>query len=296
MVAGVLGLSGFLVGGVSTYNYVQHDADFCTSCHIMDDAYTRWSGSVHSQVTCHECHVPNIADNLRQLWVYWTDPPDKPGHAPEMQNSTCYRCHRQYTEDEPAPEDTPGWQHVLDEAGHAKHVGVEHIQCIRCHSTSLHKFVPPEEICKQCHKHESLAKTSMDEHCTACHVFKAQARESLLPTRADCLECHKEMQVTEEIFPEASDTGEAESVMHWDCRECHKPHTAIVLEAGQCRECHEEVLDGSELHSVEEHAECLDCHKPHVWKVTQATPCLECHEDKADEDHNEGSFCGECHE
>jgi len=298
-IAKIFVLAGILVvtlAGWRTYSYVQHDPAFCTSCHIMDSAYTKWSESVHSKITCHECHSPNLQSNLRQLWVYWTEPPDKPRHRPEVENSTCYNCHRLRGAegDIDAGNGDPNWQHVLAESGHAEHVGKQRLQCVRCHSTSLHKFVPPSEICTTCHKHETLEKTKMVQHCTSCHKFKALKRDSLRPEREDCLECHKKMQVSTEAFPDKLPDG-SDAPMHWACRECHKPHTKPKLDASDCKACHEKDLGKVKLHSIEDHDTCTDCHKPHAWKPEVPKACMECHDDKGEE-HTEGNGCLDCHD
>ena len=144
VVAGI-GVLTVLSASYATYDYVQHDPDFCTSCHIMDDAYALWADSTHSEVTCHACHTPDLAANLRQLWVYLTDPPEKPTHRPEVENAVCYECHRTNGDNGHVHE---GWENVLEQTGHAEHVGVQKIQCVRCHSTSLHYFEAPADLCK----------------------------------------------------------------------------------------------------------------------------------------------------
>lgn len=280
---------GFGWIGFSTYQYIQHDPSFCTSCHIMDEAYGRWSESVHSVIDCHACHTPNLKANLRQLYMYWTNPPEKPRHAPELENSVCYKCH--HTGDPEHPEATLAgeqWREVLAEAGHQEHVKVQRIQCIRCHSTSLHKFVPPTEICKECHTRLNLGDSRMsDHHCLSCHSFKATGRESLRPIREDCLKCHKAMHVGTESFPESG------APMHWDCRQCHKPHDKQFLDVEDCKGCHASQIENSPIHAVATHTTCTQCHKPHTWKIDPKTSCMECHAGR--EEHAFGNACNMCH-
>ncbi|MDF1562725.1 MAG: cytochrome c3 family protein [Deltaproteobacteria bacterium] len=294
----LVGAAVFALIGWRTYSYVQHDPTFCTSCHIMDDAYDKWAGSVHQQVTCHECHANDIQANLRQLWVYWTEPPEKPQHRPEVENSTCYECHRvggAAGDHDAGKNEDPNWKHVLAESGHAWHVTKQRIQCIRCHSTSVHQFVPPSQVCVECHKHENLEKTSMDEHCTSCHAFKAINRESLKPARSDCLGCHEEMQVSAEVFPKHVEEAK-DAPMAWDCGKCHKPHTKPKLESADCKGCHQEKLKDSDLHAVADHDVCTNCHLPHSWYPDVPKTCqAECHSDKTEE-HTEGNVCTDCHE
>ncbi len=282
----VIALTGYKV-----YDYTQHDPAFCSNCHTMDEAYEKWAESVHVGITCHDCHRPNLKSNLHQLYVYMTDPPDKPRHKPELENSICTRCHN--VEGEPAEGSVAGmghWQAVLAEAGHQEHVGKQKIQCIRCHSPSLHHFEPEQELCTECHKHTTLEKTAMDQHCTLCHKFKATGREDLRPVREDCLECHQFMQIDAEIFP---DDGES-SPMHWDCKACHKPHSKPLLGEEDCRECHEPQLADSAIHSVASHSQCLTCHRPHSWKIDHTASCMSCHSDK--EEHSVGMACNTCHQ
>ncbi len=275
-----------------TYRYVQHDPSFCTNCHIMDQAYSRWLESAHSQVSCHACHRPDLADNLHQLWVYWTDPPDKPTHAPEIENSVCFQCHRT-GEDARADAPAAPLDDVLTEAGHAEHVGRQKIQCIRCHSTSLHRFEPPSDICVSCHKHEALEGSGMRQHCTVCHVYTATGRDSLLPQREDCLGCHEAFGVGEEVFPGEAAPDRPAPVMRWACGECHKPHSQPRLTAADCRTCHQAALGAVPLHASPGHTDCLTCHRPHLWKPADTRACAACHGDRAE--HSTGLACTTCH-
>ncbi len=279
------------LAGYKTYDYVQHDPAFCINCHIMDEAYDKWSDSVHSEITCHDCHIPKLSSNIKQLYVYLTDPPEKPRHRPELENSICVRCHN--SEPGAVSDDEKGnghWQAVMAEAGHREHVGKQKIQCIRCHSTSLHQFEPPEKICQECHKHTTLEESVMDQHCTSCHQFRAVEREHLRPQRQDCLECHRWLQVSAEIFPDDGEHGS----MHWECSECHKPHSKPLMGRADCLQCHESQLEESPLHGPEAHAECTSCHQPHGWQVNPETSCMMCHGNRAE--HADGIACNVCHQ
>ena len=54
-------LAALLVwGGVEayrTYDYVQHDNDFCLSCHLMVDPYERFARSAHADLGCNHEHA-----------------------------------------------------------------------------------------------------------------------------------------------------------------------------------------------------------------------------------------------
>ena len=76
----------------------------------------------------------------------------------------------------------------------------ERIQCIRCHSTSLHKFVPPEEICKQCHKEKSLTQIVFTgpfqydrPNRAAIRGLANHGSPSLVPLLVDALEDESEI-------------------------------------------------------------------------------------------------------
>lgn len=293
----ILGIGAFFVvgGGVSayaTFDYTQNNPRFCTSCHIMDDAFQRWSKSEHSKESCHACHPADLGANLRQLYVYATNPPDKPRHGAEVENHVCFNCHRVDGDEEAKIPAEEKWKDVLAESGHTEHVKKQKIQCVRCHSTSLHSFSPPEDLCTSCHKHTKMVGNSMDAHCTSCHAFTATERKSLLPARSDCLTCHADMQVHAEVFPEAE--KKTDSPMQWECGRCHKPHTQMALAYRDCEGCHADAIAKSDIHKVKAHYQCMGCHKPHLWKVTTQEPCLVCHKGK--EKHADGEVCASCHE
>ncbi|HEY0672788.1 MAG TPA: NapC/NirT family cytochrome c, partial [Longimicrobiales bacterium] len=48
------------LGMYRVYDYVQHDNDFCTGCHLMQDPFARFERSAHRGLGCKACHRPNI--------------------------------------------------------------------------------------------------------------------------------------------------------------------------------------------------------------------------------------------
>lgn len=100
----------FSVFTVKTLSYTD-SPDFCSSCHIMDEAYDTMMASTHAGISCGDCHLPhdNIVNKLTfkaksgMSHVYYnTLGVDK---IPEILtatedsekaiNSNCISCHQQ---------------------------------------------------------------------------------------------------------------------------------------------------------------------------------------------------------
>lgn len=246
----VLALLGiFIISGYNVQHYIQHNPRFCLSCHTMDSAFKLWSESGHNKIECHACHEPDLASNLHQLWFYAVRRPEEVVKHASVKHEVCETCHStDRTESK--------WNKILETPGHRVHVGDKKIECVQCHAISIHRFKPQEDLCQGCHKSISLkaAGTMSEMHCMECHPFLAKdSKRSLRPDRAACLECHQDTRVKSEDFPE-------NAPMHWDCRECHKPHTQLKMPAAGCLECH----DDAHKHDAK-HAQCIECHKPHSW-------------------------------
>ena len=281
-VAGVLAVAA-VAGSYRAYHYIEHDPKFCLSCHTMNSAYALWEMSGHKKIDCHVCHLPDLASNLHQIWFYTTRRPDAVVKHAEVDRSVCERCHA-------GGGNSSKWNHVVETPGHRVHVGRERIECIQCHSMSVHRFVPPKETCATCHKKATLvaAGTMAEMHCLQCHPFLADdAKRPLKPDRAACLDCHERRQVAGEIFP-------AKAPMRWDCGKCHKPHEKLYLGTADCFSCHNTMTEG--VHRMRGHGQCLDCHKPHGWS-TAAASCTGCHANIVPAKHHltPGKSCKDCH-
>jgi len=60
----------FAGGGTIAYHvhdFTENNPKFCVSCHLMQTAYNAWEKSVHSRVTCHECHYATPREQNRML-------------------------------------------------------------------------------------------------------------------------------------------------------------------------------------------------------------------------------------
>ncbi len=301
-VAAVLAVAG-AIGGLKAKNYLDHDPKFCTSCHTMGSAFDLWEESGHKNIDCHTCHVPNTVSNLHQLWLYTTQRPDAVVKHAEIDRSICEKCHT-------GGGTASKFNRITETPGHKVHAGKQRVECVQCHATSVHRFVPPREVCANCHKQISLkaAGTMAEMHCLQCHPFIGStqqnnsaggvaggavqvidAKRSLKPDRAVCLDCHEQRPAKDGVtFP----TGK--TPMKWDCGRCHKPHEKIKLASADCLKCHEAIVEG--VHKVKAHANCIDCHKPHGWTTEQST-CTSCHEAVNPEKHHADAkkACTECH-
>ncbi|HAZ12474.1 MAG: hypothetical protein A2X86_16760 [Bdellovibrionales bacterium GWA2_49_15] len=279
LVAGGAGALIAAIVGWKGYHYIEHEPKFCTSCHTMNSAFKLWDESGHRKIECHTCHVANVVSNLHQLWLYTTRKPDEVVKHAEIDRAVCMQCHT-------SGSNKTKWDRIIETPGHQIHTIKNHIECVQCHATSVHRFKPDKNLCQSCHQQITLnAAGSMAEmHCDQCHPFlDKDAKRSLRPDRAACLECHETMQIKKEIFP-------ADAPMKWACGECHKPHSAIRISNQDCKNCHD-VKKG--IHSVKAHKDCQQCHKPHAWKITNRAICESCHGNRAE--HNPGSQCGKCH-
>ena len=270
--------------GWRSNKYIEHEPKFCLSCHTMNSAYDLWEQSGHKNIECHACHIPNVVSNLKQLYVYTTERPDVVVRHAEVERDVCLRCHAN------DQSKVSKYNHITSTPGHRVHAEKARIECVQCHSTSLHRFKPPKDMCVQCHKQITLAAagTMAEMHCLQCHSFLADdPKRPLKPDRALCLDCHQNRQIKGEVFP-------VKAPMKWDCGKCHKPHEKLKLSNEDCAKCHDAITEG--LHQVKAHAQnCQGCHKPHSWTSGVAS-CTQCHTQINPAVHHPGKgACTECH-
>jgi hypothetical protein len=249
---------------------------------------------------------------MKQLYVQLTQNPDKVENHTFIDRNVCEKCHASGT-------GPSKFNRVVETNGHKVHAGKARLQCVQCHSDSVHRFKPPKEICAGCHQSVTLkaAGTMAEMHCMQCHSFLAgmpeakkaepakaalakaapkpveaavdYSKASFKPDRIACLDCHAQRKVKGEVFPAAK------APMAWDCGKCHKPHAdRINIANADCVKCHNTITEG--LHKVSAHAnDCMSCHKPHSWSSGTAS-CATCHA-KIDpvKHHPEKKTCTECH-
>ena len=276
--------------GAASYNYVQHSNEFCTSCHVMGQAFQKFGSAEnkHNELSCHACHQQSMFDSMHELYVWLQERPDKIGEHAEVPNRICESCH--------VTGDTATWQRVASTAGHRVHLesdssALKDLQCVTCHGEEVHRFKPVSVTCGQsgCHEQKdtdiALGKMSTQTslHCTSCHAFAAEvpalattdsARGTLTPGQPQCLGCHSMQTVLPDFNPERDPHG-------GKCGTCHNPHEQKTPEAAaqSCATCHAQWRD-EPFHTGAAHRKvaekCLTCHLPHQAKV-DASDCTGCH-------------------
>src|SRR5512143_2180840 len=118
MVAGSVVLAGaVIVGSISmyrVYNYVQHDNDFCMSCHLMSGPFNRFQQSAHRGLGCKACHRPNIIQRSKMGLTQILEMPDSISHHAEVPKEICGECHINGNPNE--------WKLIKNSVGHRIHL------------------------------------------------------------------------------------------------------------------------------------------------------------------------------
>ena len=259
------------VAGYRQWHYMQHDNRFCTTCHLMQDPFQRFSRSVHSTLECHNCHEGRIPEQLHQLWLTVVERPSAIGRHARVPNEVCARCHIQG--------DSTRWKIIAATAGHRIHLESKDprlagMRCVECHGVSLHEFAPVDRTCLQkgCHEANTIRLGKMGQltelHCTTCHNFLASAPglavdslgKPLTPRAAQCLSCHA-MQTQIKGLDIAHDPHGGV------CGDCHNPHTQTKPQDVTCTSagCHATWRQVSFHIGVPHPERCTTCHEPHSW-------------------------------
>jgi len=264
----IIAVPSFLI-----FDYTQNNPNFCTTCHIMDEAFDTWATSTHGDINCHYCHEPDMITNIQNVYDVITKNPTEVTKHAEIENELCEKCHTS---------NDPQWRQVLNTAGHESHVFGENkeVYCIECHGMELHDFVPGREACLDCHTTENEhGSDTMVIDCVVCHDFLVET-DDLTPARGKCLECHSAKEDITLSMP-------TEAHLDSTCTNCHDPHGDVTAE--DCTTCHDE---DEGIHSIAFHMLCTSCHVPHEEVGVRET-CESCHDDKID--HYAPVSCIECH-
>ncbi|HEU5183001.1 MAG TPA: hypothetical protein VFU01_00440 [Gemmatimonadaceae bacterium] len=275
--------------GAASWNYMMHDNDFCSGCHIMAPSFGRFQTSEHKELNCHDCHQQSIFASARQLYLWVLDRPEDIGEHAKVPTERCAECHIQEQPDSV-------WQRISATAGHRLHLEsdsstLRDVQCVTCHGLTVHQFVPADSTCGQsgCHTETNIRLAGMrnqtDLHCVACHQFTAPTSEQtaldtsrtlLVPRQTECLACHEMRERLADFDPEAEPHQAV-------CGACHNPHEQESPEAAfqTCANsgCHARADTITPFHrgiSATALADCAQCHKAHTWH-SDATQCLSCH-------------------
>lgn len=255
------------------YDYTQNNPKFCTTCHLMNEAYDTWQTSAMHDLNCHNCHETDMITSLNHLYEVLVKKPQNVTKPIEIDNEVCVECHK--SED-------PQFPQISNTTGHKVHIygNGDDTECIECHGISLHVFQPPEEACFKCHEPEKIhVSETMRADCLDCHQFLVE-EEDLIPQRANCLDCHEEKELVTISMP-------ADAHLNSTCTTCHNPHGQVT--DIDCMECHT-VDEG--LHDISQHTNCTSCHVPHKTPTIRET-CESCHIDKVD--HYTPVHCTKCH-
>lgn len=282
LLAGAFGFAGF--------HYMEHDNNFCVSCHVMTPAFTRFQQSQHSKLECHQCHRQSMFANARQLYYWIAERPDKiKAHAP-VPTRVCNECHMQ----QQAGDST--WKRILATGGHAMHLRndkekLKNVQCVTCHGAEVHQFKPVDKTCAQSNCHDDVkiklgkmaSQTSM--HCAGCHDFGRKTAEGVSPDSArlatipvadNCFGCH---QMREKL----ADFSPAREPHKAVCGTCHDPHKQEdpkdSWKTCQNSGCHTKPDTLTPFHrgiAAKTLSDCGMCHKAHTWRV-QGGQCQSCH-------------------
>ncbi|HSM07571.1 MAG TPA: hypothetical protein VLA33_00960 [Gemmatimonadota bacterium] len=280
-------------GSVVSWDYMQHDNDFCTGCHVMGPAYQRFTESGHSELSCHDCHQQSIFASTRQLHLWIKDRPEEIGEHSPVPTQVCAECHI-------ASDPADNWRQIAATAGHVAHLesdssALADVQCVTCHGQEVHQFRPADQTCGQVGCHEADATEivlgAMTEetglHCVTCHEFTAEramlasidsVAGPLTPGLRQCTSCH-EMETLWADYDPAADPHDAR------CGACHNPHEQenpeLALKSCTGAGCHSRPDTLTTFHvglpqDVTE--DCTSCHLPHVWE-RDGDDCGSCHTD-----------------
>lgn len=286
----ILGGTGASIAAYRTYDYVQHDNDFCLSCHLMVEPYELFAQSAHRDLGCKACHTPTLIERSTMGMAQFIDNPDSIRVHAHVPDDKCVSCHVDGSPDE--------WTLIAASAGHQVHLEstdstLADIGCVGCHSSGVHEFAATSETCAQsgCHTDVEVTLGAMGDftiHCTSCHTFNAPAEEqdfeaaqaALAPSEDACLSCHVMRTLVE--IPE-DEPHEAV------CATCHNPHDQDTpeqaVETCATAGCHEAVEDSTPFHQgLGDHPldDCSSCHTAHDFTV-DGDDCLSCHTDIYDD-------------
>jgi hypothetical protein len=276
----VVGLLLFLAvvsGAWKLKRFVDSDPRLCAQCHRASPEFSLWAGGTHKSVACQRCHHSTPEQGLAMLraFVAGRSPAGTKSHAP-VEIGSCASCHLSHD---------GNWPQVGNSRGHRIHFEEKKIACVACHAEGMHGFHPLTESCRKCHGQHTVRAQGMAKlHCFVCHDFLSPD-PGLLPTRRDCLRCHR----AEGVHPARFGEG---APMQFDCGTCHKPHAATPQEAvASCTECHV-VAQSAGQHARHVEQRCTACHAPHLWAAGRVE-CVTCH--AGADRHAAGQGCTGCH-
>ena len=296
VVGGVVVVAVLAVGSVlmyRTYDYVQHDNQFCLECHLMRDPFEAFAQSAHRGLGCKACHRPNIVERSQMGLAQVIENPDSIRVHAHVPNAVCAECHM-----EGDPEE---WLRVANTAGHRIHLesddpALEGLNCVECHSSGVHQFTPTDLTCGQagCHENTEIRLGRMADltiHCATCHDFATPAEgdrgstevtTALRPQASECLSCHQMRSMLADMPADEPHGGE--------CGACHNPHEQVTpreaVQSCATGGCHASPDTLTPYHRGLDPGvleDCTACHEAHQFRIHPQTDCLTCHRDIFDD-------------
>ena len=280
----VIGAIAAAVFGYRTWDYVEHDNDFCLSCHLMVEPYEQFARSAHRGLGCKACHKPTFTARSQMALTQVLANPDSLAAHAEVPNERCEACH--------VEGDPDAWRQIAASAGHRVHFESDDsvltgLQCVGCHSSSVHEFAATDQTCGQsgCHEDTRVRLGRMGDltiHCAACHEFNRPAvavadapEPELRPGGAECLSCHAMRRLVGEMPPSEPHGGA--------CGVCHNPHEqttpAAAVDSCGAAGCHAASEELTPMHrGLPEGAleTCTLCHAAHDSELVEPE-CVACH-------------------
>jgi cytochrome c nitrite reductase small subunit len=251
------------VVGYKYFKYTEEQPEFCSSCHLMQEAVKSWQRSKHRNFVCQVCHKMGILEQNKLLVAFVVNPKGKikQNHGKINPWSVCKDCHMQAA--------AQGSITLRNSYGHAKHVFMQQLSCEKCHKGDMHEFKVTKAECIACHKDKLIHGMGMSGlACLNCHNY-AESAPKMIATKK-CLQCHE-------------DVPKGSPMSGLKCFECHKPHGKLKMETQDCLgSCHgnESKVGQHGLHMKKAKTGCLDCHKAHTWTIGKKQAiglCDRCH-------------------
>ena len=246
-----------VVLGVGGWSYHEQPR-FCSDmCHIMDPYLESWGGAdngagVHAAagVTCLDCHVPTIQEQVNELVVYVKGDYTIPLEELELPDAFCYDCH--LLDEHENKDQVVARMAAMEMNPHDSHL-IGEIGCGTCHN--MHK--PSEDQCAVCHDPVATGAGWTTEELTYTAEIQVWDPEM------DCTVCKSMVSYVESL-------EDSESLAHGYAH----AHPEVQVREGQegliCLDCHEQAeleavhLDArpdSRISKIKPDDEfCLDCH------------------------------------
>jgi len=267
--AAVVLLFGLLVtAGVALpigTDWVEADSQYCSSCHPGYDGPDHLPG--HEDEKCQDCHQLPDGERIAMMWAGIGRPSPMPEHS-SIQRDSCVTCHEK---------DEDAWRLLVRNEGHRAHAtDPVLLECVDCHSGSLHAEPTAEEACMHCHQDVPMAVDAItDVDCTVCHLFGVGRTDEEIAAGTPGAADSAQSLVWSRRITIDSVHGAA------DCRLCHNPHRTGPAAGSHgdvnCSRCHRGEVAASAAVGPEQHRQCNTCHGIHANREQPSTSCTNCH-------------------